>query len=155
MRAGRGRAGARPRGGGGPGLEALPLVPQLRHLGAPRGELLARVEQRRERLVVEKGNERERSHPAPAPPHGQERAPGGGPTGGGELGRPGAGGGQGRQTTSTRIVLVEPGTLTAVPAVITTRSPDSTSPLRRAASRERAQRSATPGGPGVRSGTTP
>jgi len=37
---------------------------------------------------------------------------------------------------STLITFVEPGMLTAVPAVITTRSPASTRPLSRAASTE-------------------
>src|SRR6266511_3944230 len=53
------------------------------------------------------------------------------------------------------MTFVDPGMLTAVPAVITTRSPDSTIPLRRAASRERAQRSSTSTHSGISSGVTP
>ena len=44
---------------------------------------------------------------------------------------------------STLITFVEPGMFTAVPAVITTRSPASTMPLARAASSERSQMSST------------
>ena len=56
---------------------------------------------------------------------------------------------------STLITFVEPGMLTAVPAVITTRSPDATMPHSRAASTDVSQRSSTSSPSGIWSGVTP
>jgi len=56
---------------------------------------------------------------------------------------------------STLITFVEPGMFTAVPAVITTRSPDATTPASRAAAIERDQRSSTSVVSGIVSGVTP
>src|SRR5262249_49448021 len=86
---------------------------------------------------------------------------GGGGGGGGREG--GGGGGRGgasaavapRQAMSTLITLVEPGMLTAVPAVMTTRSPGCTRPLSPAASRERPQMSSTSVASGIGIGVTP
>src|SRR4029079_18311154 len=57
--------------------------------------------------------------------------------------------------TSTLMTFVEPGMLTAVPAVITTVSPDSIRPASFAASIERFQRSSTSLHSGIQIGVTP
>ena len=56
---------------------------------------------------------------------------------------------------STLMTFVPPGRFTAVPAVMTSRSPGATSPDSRAASIERAQRSSTSVVSGMSSGVTP
>jgi len=56
---------------------------------------------------------------------------------------------------STLITFLDPGMFTAVPAVITTRSPDATTPASIAATIERDQRSSTSVVSGIVSGVTP
>jgi len=151
-------------------LETILRLPERLHLGARLGEVGSSLEVRRERPVVEEDGDGEepgdpgeskparpddrppcRARPAsplrPGPPCGPRwhaatfplarRSP------------------ASRYAVSTLMTFVEPGMFTAVPAVSTTRSPDSTMPASRAASIEWRQRSSTSIDSGISRGVTP
>src|SRR5437762_2933837 len=113
-------------------LQALVLRLELPHLGRAPVERVPRVQVRARRLVVE---EREHAEHGDAAPTEDETGPGGSFRSAGHAPEHLRGAGAGSYgTTSTLMTFVVPGMFTAVPAVMTTRSPLFTSPARRAAS---------------------
>src|SRR5688572_24890998 len=157
-----------------PRLQPASLLAQQLHLGRAVVQRRPRLEVARERLVVEEGDEARRGEHAPPEQHGRPlgartalrcplpaRAGGSCGTRVGARGSPGHGSrfsGRARAPSyavSTLITFVEPGMFTAVPAVRTTRSPGSITPVLRAASSEVAQSSSTSAHSGTCTGVTP